>query len=298
MKNRWLLNLALVIAVGLLAMLAIFRPGTKTEPPGVPLTTLAVNDIQRIKLLRPQQPALVLEKSGEIWRLAAPRAARVNDFHVNEFLRLAGQRVKTRFPAAPAEFEKFGLATPFATIVLNDTEIRLGATHPLNNEIYVQTGDTIALVPATLQRPAGAAVEEWLSPSLLDDKTKIVAIRLPGFSLKQNEQGGWTRTPDLKDFSSDRAMRFINEWRFARALSVEAASGRGGRESISVTTLEDGKQRTTEFAVIARSPELILRRLDERLDYRFPSDLTERLLEMRPDEPEKPDPSANKKSGR
>lgn len=297
MKNRWLLNLALLLVIGLLATLAILKPGTKTEE-GTPLTALAADGIQRIRLLRPKQPEIVIEKSGDTWRLKAPRAARANDFRVNELLRLAGQRVKTRFPALPAELDQFGLTTPFATIFLNDIEIRLGATHPLKNEIYVQTGDAVALVSASLQRTASASVEEWLSPSLLEDKAKIVSLRFPDFTLKQNELGGWVRTPELKELSSDRTTRFVDEWRYARALSVTPAAGPGGQKHMTVTIQEGEKQRAIDFAVIARRPELILRRLDEGLDYRFPAELGPRLLELRPDETEKPTAPANAASGK
>ncbi len=296
MKDRWLLNLALLLVVGLLAVLVIFKPGTKTEQ-GTPLTALTGDSIQRIRLLYLKQPEIRLEKSGDAWRLKAPRSARANDFRVNELLRLAGQRVKTRFPAVTAELDKFGLATPFATVFLDDTEIRLGATHPLNSEIYVQTGDTIALVPAGLQRTASAPLEEWLSPSLLEAKTKIVALRFPGFSLKQNAQGGWVRTPELKDLSSDRATQFVDEWRHARALSVGPATSPGGRERVTVTVREDGNQRAIEFAVIARRPELVVRRLDEGLDYRFPAELGAPLLELRPDETGKSTAPANAAAG-
>lgn len=296
MKNRWLLNLALLVAIGLLALLVIFKPGTKTDE-GTPLTALTADGIQRIRLLRPKQPEIILEKSGESWRLKAPRTARANDFRVNELLRLAGQRVKTRFPAVPAELDKFGLATPFATVFLNDVEIRLGATHPLKNEIYVQAGDSIALVSASLQRTVNAPIGEWLSPSLLEDRTKIVSLRFPGFSLKQNDQGGWVRTPELKELSSDRSTRFVDEWRHARALSVGAATGSGGRERVTVTIQEGEKQRAIEFSVIARSPELVLRRPDEGLDYRFPAELAARLLELHPDEAGKPPAPANAAPG-
>lgn len=297
MKNRWLLNLALVLIIGLLAALVIVKPGMKAEK-GTPLTGLTADGIQRIRLVRPKRPEILLEKSGDSWRIKAPRSARANDFRVNELLRLAGERVKTRFPSVPAELGKFGLATPFATVFLDDIEIRLGATHPLSGEIYVQTGNTIALVSASLQQTASARTEEWLSPSLLEDKTKIVSFRFPDFSLKQNEQGGWVRTPVRKELSSDRATQFVGEWRYARALSVGPAKGPGGREHIVVTVQEGTKQRAIEFAVIARNPELVLRRLDEGLDYRFPTDLAARLLELRPDETGTSTAPANAASGR
>jgi hypothetical protein len=36
---------------------------------------------------------------------------------------------------------------------------------------------------------------------------------------------------------------------------------------------------------VARRPELVLRRLDEKLDYHFPAETANRLLELKPEAP-------------
>jgi hypothetical protein len=292
MKNRWLLNLALVLLVGALVLVAVYRPGKAPESTGTPLTALTPEAVTTIRLQRPKQPDLVLEKTNGAWQLVAPRAARANGFRVNELTRLAAIPVKTRFPAVAGELEKYGLSQPLATVTLNDAEIRFGAMHPLHQEIYVLHAGQVQLVPASVLRTALSPLDDWFHPGLLEDKIKIVSLQLPGFRLTQNEQGAWVRTPARDDLSSDRINRLVDEWRYARALSVTAASGKRPAERITITVADGNQTRALVFGVLTRKPELVLVRLDEKLEYHFPADAVGRLLELNPEQD--PAPAAPK----
>ena len=283
MKNRWLLNIGLALLVGALALIAIYRPGAQKEPEGTPLTALATDSIQRIRLVRPKQPEIVLEKSAEEWRLTAPRNARANSFRVNELVRLAATPITTRFPAAPAEFGKYGLDNPLATLFLNDAEIRFGGMHPLNNQLYVLHAGQVQLIPTSVFRAATAPLNDFLSTSLIEDTTKLLAFKFPAFSLKQNEQGAWVRTPELKDLGSDQVNRFVDEWRYARALSVAPYAGKPAKERVLLTVADGDQQRVIEFGVIAHKPEFIVLRKDENLEYQFPEEAGARLMQLKPE---------------
>jgi hypothetical protein len=292
MKNRWLLNLALALLVGALVLIAVFRPGKEPESAGTPLTGLTPESVTTIRLQRPKQPDIVLEKKHDAWQLTAPRVARANGFRVNELTRLAATPVKTRFPAVPGELEKYGLAAPLATAVLNDDEIRFGAMHPLNQELYVLHAGQVQLVPATTLRTVLTPLDDWFHPGLLEDKIKIVSLQLPGFRLTQNEQGAWVRTPAREYLSSDHINRFVDEWRFARALSVTSTSGKPPVERVTITVADGDQTRALVFGVLTRKPELVLVRLDEKLEYHFPADAVGRLLELNPEQD--PAPAAPK----
>ena len=284
MKNRWLLNIGLVLLIGALALFAIYKPGAKQKPAGTPLTALTADAVQRIRLVRPKQPEIALERSGDAWRLSAPRKARANSFRANELARLAATPVKTRFPALPAELGKYGLDHPLTTVFLNEVEIRFGGLHPLNNELYVLHDNQVQLIPAGFLRSALAPLEEMLSTSLLEEKTKIVALRFPGFGVQQNEQGAWTRVPERKGLSSDRINRFVDEWRYARALSVAPYSGKPAKERVTLTIADGNKPRNIELGVLAMKPEFIVVRRDENIEYHFTDDIGERLMQLEPDE--------------
>jgi hypothetical protein len=283
MKNRWLLNIGLTLLVGTLVLLVLYKPGAKKEAEGTPLTALTADAIQRVRLVRPKQPDIVLEKNGEDWRLTAPRRARANNFRVNELLRLAATRVSTRFPVASADLGKYGLDQPLATLFLNDAEIRFGGMHPLDNQLYVLHDGQVQLIPTSVFRAVSAPLSDFLSTSLIEDKAKLLAFKFPAFGLKQNEQGAWTRTPELKDLGSDQVNRFVDEWRHARALSTAAYSGKPVKERVTLTLADGDQQRVLEFGVLAYKPEFILYRKDENLEYSFPEETGTRLLQLKPE---------------
>ncbi len=283
MKNRWLLNIGLALLVGVLALLVLYKPGTRNEAEGTALTAFSANDIRRIRLLRPKQPEIVLEKSAEDWRLTAPRQARANSFRVNEILRLTGTPASTRFPAAPAELGKYGLDPPLATLFLNDAEIRFGGMHPLDNRLYVLYDGQVQLIPASVLRAVSAPLNDFLSTSLLEDKARLLAFKFPAFGLKQNEQGAWVRTPELKNLGSDQVNRFVDEWRHARALSAAPYAGKPVKERVTLTLADGDKQRAIEFGVLAYKPEFILYRRDENLEYSFPEETGARLMQLKPE---------------
>jgi hypothetical protein len=283
MKNRWLLNFGLALLVGVLILLVLYKPGTRKEAQDNPLTTLAVESIQRVKLMRPKQPEIVLEKIGEDWQLIAPRKARANSFRVNELLRLATLRVNTRFPALDTELGKYGLDHPLATLFLNDDEIRFGGMHPIENQLYVWHNSQVQLIPASVMRAVSAPSNDFLGTSPIEDKAKLLAFRFPAFSLKQNEQGAWIRTPELKGLGSDRVNQFVDEWRHARALSAAPYSGKPVKARLSITLADGDQQRVLEFGVLADKPEFILYRKDEGLEYSFPEETGLRLMQLKPE---------------
>jgi hypothetical protein len=282
-KNRWLLNIGLALLVGALMLIALYKPGAKKEPEGAPLTALTAESIQRIRLVRPKQPEIVLEKLVEDWRMTAPRAARANNVRVNELLRLATTRVSTHFPATPAELGKYGLDHPLAALFLDDAEIRFGGMHPLDNQLYVLYDGQVQLIPAALLRAVSAPFADFLSTSLVEDKTKVLAFKFPAFSLKQNEQGAWVRTPELKNLGSDRANRFVDEWRYARALLVAPYAGKPIKERVTLTVADGDQQRVIIFGVLAYKPEFVVTRKDENLEYTFPEETGTRLMQLKPE---------------
>jgi len=284
MKNRWLLNLALALLVGVLMLLAVYKPGTRQEPPGTPLTAFKAEAIEHVRIVRAGQPEIRIEKQADSWRLVAPRAARANRFRMGDFTGLAEARVTAHFPAG-ADLKQYGLERPLATVFLNDVEIRFGALHPLSSEVYVLHAGEVKLLPAALLRTATVPLDDLFDAGLLEEDTKVLTLQLPGFRVRQNDTGGWVRSPELQGLGSDRISRFVDEWRYARALAVNPASARAGRERVTITVRAGAASRDIGFMVVARRPELVLRRLDEKLDYHFPAETANRLLELKPEPP-------------
>ena len=293
MRNRWLLNLALLAFIVALALLVKYQPGKRVEEKdhsGPPLTAMAADDIQRIRLERPQQEAVVLVRDGVEWRLQAPIKARADRFRVDGLLQLAGVRTEGKVPAD--DLKKFGLDRPLATVWLNDAEIRFGSMHALQDLQYVWFNGEVALIPAGSARAIGARLEDFFSTALLEKYRKPVGFSLPGFKVVL-DAGSWKRVPAIAELSGDRINGFVEEWRHARALNVTRHKPQQSLGKVTIDYIEEGgdsakppapgKQPPTqrlELDILMRTPEFILHRKDEGLDYHFPPDTGTRLLQL------------------
>jgi hypothetical protein len=286
MKKRWLLNLALLAFVATLIVLVKVLPdrsGAADAP--APLLDTQPTTIQAIRISRGGED-IRLERAVGGWRLAAPVRARADEIRVDALLRLAVAAPRARFSAPPDTFAQYGLERPQATVWLGQTEIRIGAAHELDDLHYVGYGNEVLLMPGAAVRPALQPLRAFFSTHLLDDGRKPVAFKLPAFRVAQVD-GVWTLTPANGNVSNDQINQFVEEWRYARALSVTRHAAVRPRAQVQVQVRyanlpADAAPKTLDIAILARKPELILYRADEGLAYHFPAETGDRLLTLKP----------------
>jgi hypothetical protein len=278
MKSRWLLNLGLALLIAGLVLVVLYKPGRREAAPA-PLTTLAPDTIGEIRVERREREAIVLTRADGGWRMTAPVKARANRHNVESLLRLVSAPGESRLPGA-ADLKPFGLDPPQAVVRLGNEEIALGSLHPLHNQVYARYRGAVYLIPAHSQAAAGFGYAQFLDTRLIEENRKPVAFRLPGFALTLKD-GTWQRAPAVKDLSSDRINDFVREWRHATALSVERAGGGKPAAWIEVTFEGEDKAKTLRLGVVSHKPEFILRRHDEGLEYHFPEESGQRLLNLK-----------------
>lgn len=300
MSRRGWINLGLALALAALAALAVLRPGLAPPPAPPALTTLDARDTRRIELERPKQETIVLERAGENWRLRQPLSARASRFRIENLLRIATAASEWRAPASPEELARYGLARPQVIVRLDGEELRFGALHPLKPQQYVLVGDTVHLVAASHFHSAATRLEDFLDSAPLEAGAELAAIALPDLALERTTKG-WRLTPENREVASDRIQRLVEEWKHARALSVARTSNRPatGRVRLRLAPGVNAPARTLDLAILAREPELVLRRADEGLEYHFPAEAAARLLRLPPEpspEPTGADPGKNKKT--
>ncbi len=287
LKSRWLLILALGLAVVALILVAVFRPGIEAEPPSQRVTALAPDRVQRVRLVGTGREEIRFEKTDAGWRLTAPISARANRFRIENLLRLASAESETGFSAKAKALTEYGLDPPALTVWLDGTEIRFGIAHPINRRRYVLQGARIYLIPDSHYRDANATLTDLLDTRLLEGERQPAGFTFPDFSLTLKD-GTWKLKPPNEALSVDRINGFVDEWRYARALQVKRYSGKPVRSRIRITFPSGdtpGKQPTDtlELGVLGRKPELILYRKDEGLEYYFPEETGNRLMRIAPE---------------
>jgi hypothetical protein len=279
LKRRWLLNAGLLGLIAALAWIVAQRMGQEKDIPGPPLTGLSTAAVAHVRIERPEQPAIAIEKTGNEWKLTAPLPARANRLNVENLLHVLSAPVETSFPAVTAELPQYGLEKPSARVRLENEEIAFGALHPLKNQIYVLHNNEVALIPSYHLSAATYPYTNFIDSHLFEEDRKLTSLRLPGFMLSLKD-GVWRRNPVDKNLTSDRINDFASEWQNASALSVDKYSGKESVDHIDIDSTRDGKNEKIRLGILASKPDFVLYRPDENLEYHFTEETGKRLLNL------------------
>lgn len=294
LRRRWLVNLALLAIVATLATFMVYQRQQEKTESGSPLATLTTENVSRLRIERPGQPVIVLEKyaddsrdgggraqSGthaESWRLVSPVAARANRFNVENLLRVGAARSELKFDGGdPAQY---GLVTPQAKLEVGDEIFEFGALHPFRSQVYVRYRGVVHLVSAQTLHAVLRAPHHFIDARLLEPERRLVGLRLPGFTLDLKD-GRWQHQPPAKDLTGDRIGDFVARWTNAHALSVEPAGMRPALASVRLMRARENiSPETLTLEIVSYKPTFVLRRRDEKLEYHFPEEIGKRLLDI------------------
>jgi hypothetical protein len=205
---------------------------------------------------------------------------------VDALLGLLATQSQGQVAATPEKLAEYGLDRPRAIVRFNDTEIRLGKEHAFDPEVYVALGDAVHLVPIHVADALTAPANDFLDARLLDDDVEVAEVRLRDFRVVRGGNGAWKRVPELKGIAADQANRFVEEWRYAQALSVRPFGGDRAIDKVTIRTGatpdKNASEETLTLSILRRTPELVILREDEDLEYHFPQETADRLLKLAP----------------
>jgi hypothetical protein len=281
MKNRWLINLLLFVLIGSLILIGVLLYQSQKPPvQKVLMAKVVPQEINEIRIRRRDHPEVWLIRVGDVWKLKKPVRARSNRFNVAKVLQISQAPTSTEIEIKnTSELKKYGLHRPHAQLFINQQRIDFGDPHPLNSQQYVRVKDTVYLIPEQYFRVIANPLNSMLSQRLLEPECQPQAFYLPGNTL-QHQGGQWQLRPKRKNISTDRINRFVKEWRYASALSVSLYSGMGMKDRLRIVCRASDKRPryAIPIQVLQYRPELILYRLDEKLQYRLPAGLAQRLV--------------------
>ncbi len=270
MKSRHWLNVALLAAVTVLALFAYFKPQPSQSEHR--LSVLKAAAVQNIRIEIAGSPPLVLERAASDWRVTAPVAARADSFQTQRLLAILDATSKDRLPAAG--LARFDLNEPYARVAFDQQTFSFGAVNQMSREQYVLTQDGVYLVPMRYGAALPKSALQLVSKQLFAADEAPVAFEFKEFSLAQQD-GKWVASPAAADLSQDDINRWIDEWRLATALAVQAADHRKPLTTIKVKL---GSGRDLTLAVLQREPDLTLARSDQPFQYQFAGETAKRLL--------------------
>jgi hypothetical protein len=268
---RSLLNAALLALVAVAGAILYFTSEPEPAERYAILPT-ALESVRRIELERASGMRIVLTRESGQWRMQAPVPGRLEAIALARVLDIGRAQATQRVPAS--DLGRFDLDQPWARVRFDSHVVEFGMTNPLTQELYVRSGEHVFMLPVRYSINIPADPSKLLAHRLFGPGEEPVAFRLERFSARK-ENGRWRLEPGEGAVSQDDMLRWVDHWRLASSIITQPQTDARARGSIEVD-LRDG--RTIRFLVTATTPDLVLRREDERLEYHFPSRLAGVLL--------------------
>lgn len=271
-----MLNLSLLLAVLVLVGIAFFQPGLVKKSATHSLTDIDSLQVKKITIARPTHDTIVLGKTGQQWMLEKPFHARASDFIVSNVLAITRAASLNRLPFdANQDAAKYGFEKPKVIVDFGSERIVFGDTNPLNQQRYVLYRNQVHMISPNAIWAVTHEAPEFLDKRLLESKEAPVAILFSDGKKLELKNGSWVLQPKIKTLATDALTQLVNEWRYAGATEVHPYKGAPVHGIIRVVYKN---KRSIELGIVSRSPELILLRKDENLQYYFPASAAERLL--------------------
>jgi hypothetical protein len=247
LARRWLINLALLAVLGVLALAV--RLDLREDARASRLTDLAPEDIEHIMLKRAGEPRIRLERGERGWRMLEPHAVPADAEAVGRLLPVAQAAVARTLPAAGLDLGALGLSPAGVHMTLDGLALRFGGNEPVAALRYVQVGDMVHLI------------EDRYLPRLMTPVTALVSRRLlpPDFSPGLGDLDGEPLTAgQLAPLADATAVRVETP---GAALQADAPAGR----ELHITSADGGDGLHFRIGDGGRH----WTRLDTQLSWRF-----------------------------
>lgn len=277
MKSRWIVNLILLVLVAGIAAFLYLRPKpADTKPVSYTLSKLDPNSFQHLNIAAPGKKPVLLDKVNGRWRLVQPAQGRADLASVGRVLSVAVATSGDKFPAT--DLTRFGLDNPALKVRIDDQEFSFGMFHPVTGDQFVAYNGAVYLLPTIYSEGATMQPLEFLDKHPLDLNEEIAGFDFSGLEQWEKsrlsmelQNGKWkVSAAAAKPKQDGLSDWFSSNWQHLAAKSVEPFKLDGQPHPWFSVKLKNGK--TVKFIKMQESPELLLVREDEGLQYHFPQD--------------------------
>jgi hypothetical protein len=280
MSTRTLLNLVLLVVALGLALLAWFKPGVKPVDAPRPITAaIAPEQVGSITVERlNRDPLRFSKRDGRWFLLADQRELPAADFQMHALLRLLEATATRDYPVGTLDLAALGLQPPRARVTMEDVDFRFGTTDALNNQRYVQVGDSVYLIDDQYQHLLNADWPNFVSRQLLEGRGAISRLELPDMTLAYADDGHWRLDPEQAGISADTLQTLIENWQNATALLTRRHTDGAVEGTVTVHTRDS--EQPLVLRILTRSPDLVLARPDWGIQYQLPGSEADSLLTL------------------
>lgn len=281
MKNRWLINIILLVIVLSISLFLFLKPSEIKQKKQFAISAFNLSDFDSIKVDFPSRASVILKKGIESWEMLEPIKGRADQFSVQKIISIVATSSSEKLPSN--DLAKYGLDKPIVKLKLIhkglEEEFIFGTYNSVTEDQYLLYKDNVYLISSAYSEVASTQPIELIDKSPLSQSEKIRDFdfsRLEQWQSKRlkvtRNNNEWTANEGNSLKQSEMAEWFDMTWVKNPAKSVEKSSIdlRVPHKSFDIHTT-DGKKIT--FIRLQESPETQLYRVDEGLLYHFGSDI-------------------------
>ena len=281
MKNKWLINIILLVMVLSISLFLFLKPTKIKQTKQFSISTFNLSDFDSIKIDFPSRASVILKKSSESWDMIEPVKGRADQFSVQKIISIVATSSSEKLPSN--DLAKYGLDKPTMKLKLvhkgQEEEFIFGTYNSVTEDQYLLYKENVYLISGSYSEAAATQPIELIDKLPL---TKSEEIKYFDFSRLEQWQSKrlkvtrnnneWSANDGSQFKQNEMAEWFDMTWVKNPAKSVEKSSIdlRVPYKSFDIHTI-DGKKIT--FLRLQESPETKLYRVDEGLLYNFGSDI-------------------------
>jgi hypothetical protein len=281
MKNKWLINIILLVMVLSISLFLFLKPTKIKQTKQFSISTFNLSDFDSIKIDFPSRASVIFKKSTESWDMIEPVKGRADQFSVQKIISIVATSSSEKLPSN--DLAKYGLDKPTMKLKLihkgQEEEFIFGTYNSVTEDQYLLYKENVYLISGSYSEAAATQPIELIDKLPL---TKSEEIKYFDFSRLEQWQSKrlkvtrnnneWSANDGSQFKQNEMAEWFDMTWVKNPAKSVEKSSIdlRVPYKSFDIHTI-DGKKIT--FLRLQESPETKLYRVDEGLLYNFGSDI-------------------------
>jgi hypothetical protein len=281
MKNRWLINIILLVMVLSISLFLFLKPTKIKQTKQFSISTFNLSDFDSIKVDFPSKASVILKKSSESWDMIEPVKARADQFSVQKIISIVATSSSEKLPSN--DLAKYGLDKPMMKLKLihkgQEEEFIFGTYNSVTEDQYLLYKENVYLISGSYSEAAATQPIELIDKLPLSKSEEIKYFdfsRLEQWQSKRlkvtRNNNEWSANEGSQFKQNEMAEWFDMTWVKNPAKSVEKSfiDLRVPYKSFDIHTI-DGKKIT--FLRVQESPETKLYRVDEGLLYHFGSDI-------------------------
>ena len=268
MKNRLLINLLLALLVITLSLVAWLKPGQDKDQK-TSISSLDIAAINTIRIARKDASFIELKRQANRWQLTQPIKAPALTGKVERLLKISQIEAPVSYALDRSSLNQFGLNPPTVQLSFNQETFNIGSTESVHSRRYVSNNEQLFMLDDTFLHLLTAPVNTYIDTRLLPDDIQITHLQTPQITLQKADDNTWRNlNAPADELSSDTVQMLLDEWRFARAITV---STQAYETADGIVTLSFKQHPKMRFKLIQQKDDIILISQQSKLAYRFSS---------------------------